>query len=356
MKIIETSTQKKIAELPTQLDLMEILDKRSGLNYKEEQKYIRLRDGALGEEDCVKIIASLAKNGWVVIQNLWMDQYGAYESDLILITLYAIYVFEIKNYNGHFEYENGICLVNGQPIPGNCISQIRKAYINMKNICKKAGINVDVHGVLVFIGEHNTVNIHSPVDDIDILLRHQLKKYILQIIQKENHRRRKIDLHKLLKVFDQKTVPNPYSLDPISEEELKSLRSGIYCANCGNFNLTTDKHYVKCSCGMHESRVEAVIRTICEFGALNYERNMTRAELLAFLDNQVSHNLFLKIINEHFKVIQNGKYTFYKNKKLPYHKIENQFQIVQPKFLISKNQCLISGNESTIRKTISKLK
>lgn len=78
---------------------------------------------------------------------------------------------------------------------------------------------------------------------------------------------------------------------------------------------------------MYESREEAIIRTICEYGVLNFDKALTTGKLLDFLNNQISRTNLLKVLKENFEMVYNSKYTYYLNKKLPYHKISREFHI-----------------------------
>lgn len=358
MKLLQLDKQKEFEKLPTQLDMLKILDKRQGLKSKDRELYKRLKAGLSGEEIFHQMLKLEGEEDWTVLRNVWLDYYGSCEFDSIIFTGQALYIFEIKNYNGHFKYEDGICTINGNKISHNCVAQAQRAYRNMKNICKENSLHVNIYCVLVFIGENCTVEINSPTDGLIILQRNQLSSFISKIIEEETQLRynQKINVQKVLGVLNDKAVINPFLRDPISEEELKKLKRGIYCSHCSNFNLDIKKNYVSCPCGMHEPRIEAAIRTICEFGVLNYNCDLTKKELMGFMDNQISSSYFKKIVNIHFTVIKKGRSTYYQNKKLPYHKIKDQFDIPLPAYLVGKNQCVISASEEVLKQTLAKLK
>lgn len=322
MYIYET-TLRKSSHVPKQVDFLRLAERRELLREKKDLSlYRNLSIGEQGEQFVLDTLNEFGHKDWVVLPNLWLDHYGIYESDLVLLTRHAPYVFEVKNYDGLFEYKDSRCSVNGNRIKENCIQQAEKALLNMKDICK--GIDRSIHpkGALLMIGEHNDVRIESEVKDIEVVTRYQLRNYIQKIARLDTkYSRNSYDIQGLLKHFEKNDVLNPFGpLTSYSPEEvLANGRRGIYCQTCGSYEMESSRKFVRCRNGHVEVRREAIIRTTHEFGVLTFEHDfLTRRDLQIFLGDQTSIPFLLDILNSHFDCAQRGRYAKYVNKKALY--------------------------------------
>jgi len=352
MKLLHTQLQKETAHLPTQLDFYRILYYRGSSYFSKKKKlYKSLQAGAEGEQLVIDKLKEYGRKHWIVLRNMWMNKNGQFESDIILITSHCVYVFEIKNYTGKFTYENGACLINNREIAHNCVQQARRNYVNIKDICSGLISPKRVKGALLFVGEDNDVEMNTDIDYIDVFNRTQLVGFIKRIVEEEEqYLDYPVDVDSLIARFEQYEISNPYAPDPLTLDEMKEVRGGIYCAHCHTFKVKIHRHKVECDCGLIESREEATIRTICDYGVLQFESHLRRNKLVSFLKEQVSINyLTTKIIKKHFIVVENGSHTYYENKMLPYYKICDQFIIKKPKiFHLENNQSVQLNNGQII--------
>jgi hypothetical protein len=318
MNIYQTALTKN-SPSPRQLDYLKAANRRNLLTTEKEKSLLfTLEKGAAGEQVVLDYIKRYGESHWTVIQNLWMDYRGTYETDLGLLTNHAFHNLEIKNYDGLFEYKNHRCYINGRKNKENPIFQAEKSFMNAQNLCREINPLLNVTGALIFIGEHNQVNIQSEVDDIQIVTRTGLRAFIQNIAANErNYPYPPIDSQQLITHFEKHEVLNPFN--PSSSFRPKDLldgRLGIYCKRCFCFDLKTTRKFVKCKCGFVELRRAAILRTIYEYGALTFdEQFMYRKDLQTFMDNQIGNKLLTQILNKHFEPIQKNKYTKYTNKK-----------------------------------------
>ena len=121
MYIYKTALSKN-SSIPSQFDFLSAANQRGLLKTSSEKNlYRNLEVGAQGEQYVVDMLKKHGQEHWVVLQNLWMDIQGVYESDLILLTSRTPYIFEVKNYDGLFEYEDHRCFLNGNRLKDNCV-------------------------------------------------------------------------------------------------------------------------------------------------------------------------------------------------------------------------------------------
>lgn len=321
MYIYETKLSKN-SYVPTQLEFLRAANRRELLSTTQESHlYRNLEIGAQGEQFVMDMLKKYGREHWVVLRNLWMDCQGIYESDILLLTSHTPYVFEVKNYDGLFEYKDYRCYVNGNRLKENCIHQAQKGLINLQDICKGIDRSISAKGALLMVGEHNDVRIQSKVEEIELKTRYQIRNYIQEIAQQEeaNYQSR-VDTPRLLNRFEKIETLNPFGpRKSYSSEEVLEGRLGIYCKNCGSYDLESSRKFVKCKYNHEELRREAIIRTIHEFGMLTFDHDfMTRSDLSQFMNNQLSDPYLVDILNNNFVKVQHGKYAKYTNKKALY--------------------------------------
>lgn len=333
--IYQTKIGIEDAKIPSRYEIQKIALKRGLLRTQRElDAFKRLEAGVQGENTFLEILKTFGCDHWVVLRNTWFNLFGDFECDFILITRHCIYVFEIKNYFGKFVYQNGECMSRDVVISHNPIQQARRATLNLRNIINRYSKSVKVKGALVFIGPNNQVHILDEVDNLDILTSNDLYVYIEQIKEEENnYPYSSIDVNNIIRHFETYEVHNPFPAVPYTDEELKKARTGICCAQCQSFNLKKEGEYITCDCGLEEPREEAIVRTICEYGALTFDRHFTSSQIMDFIDYKASYAYLRKILTKHFDQILRGRYTYYLNKKLPYERIYHLFEITKKIFI-----------------------
>lgn len=313
MKIFQTNLQKKEAMQPTELDFYQAAERRLLLRKDEEfYKLRRLIAGEAGEKVVGDYFKQYGNAHWLGIPNLWMDYFGPFECDFLLFTRYKIYVFEIKNYKGEFVYKDGLVRINDVQKNFNPIHQTRRNYRNVQEIINEIHPNIQVEGAIIFTGMNNAVFMESEVSDIKIIPRSYLKWYIDQIIKEEQVNRRQImNQEAILAQLMDYEIKNSFLPEALSREQMKKAKRGIYCAKCHSYHVKVKRFHVKCECGYEEEREKALLRMIYDYAVLNFDKPLTRSNLLDFLDGKVSKTYLVNKLNKHFKAINNSSKRAY---------------------------------------------
>ena len=72
---------------PEKYDYLEIWLRRSEyIDQEVLNECVRLKRGMEGEKVVLEYIEKYGRKHWKVMQNLWLDYYGTFESDLLLLT------------------------------------------------------------------------------------------------------------------------------------------------------------------------------------------------------------------------------------------------------------------------------
>lgn len=295
----------------------------------------RLEAGFEGEEKFYRLLQEFGLKHWVILRNIWFHDDSDFECDFILVTWHAVYLFEVKNYYGRFVYENGECFSRGVAITYNPVNQARNTIVHLRNVTRVFSRDVEVRGALVFIGEHNQVEIRDDIDYIDILKSNDVYQFIQEIIRREQtFGGRKINIDAFANYYAKQRIVNPYMSRPFTADEMLHARKGIYCAKCDRKVALIRDRYLKCTCGLHEPREEAIVRTACEYGVLTYGRNFTVSDIHNFIGDGLGRIYLNKLLNKYFLKIESAKIYTYGNLGRDYPIISDKFLFALPKILI----------------------
>lgn len=333
----DLQTERDVS-VPTRLDIYREMNMRDALDSNKQQELYRLERGAAGEKMVVNYIEEFGQGHWQILTNVWLYEYGLFEIDCLLLTETDIYIFEIKNYNGDFKYVNSQCYFSDDVISHNPISQTQRCKVNLQNILSAVGIRVDVHANLVFTGEHADIEIQDYIEDLDVLTINQFRKLIYSIANNEQTKldtgSREINRGKILRVIDRAKRKSPYQPQPLSPLEQSRLRKGIKCGNCGNFDLDTARSYLVCNCGLHEPREMAIVRTICEYGVINFDKDLRIAELYSFFGGDVSESTISRYLNKYFIKNEHKSGQVFMNPTTRFEYVINQFTFSKKRYLV----------------------
>ena len=329
MKCIQTEKQKLLSPQPTLLDTLREIDKRQGLDPypKYKDQLYRLEKGQEGEEKLIHYLQTYGAPHWTILRNLWLEHFGEFECDLLLLTRLGPIAFEIKNYSGQLTLQNNQYLLNGKVIGHNPFSQAQKVVTNLSNL-----LQTPLEGVLAFAGAHNPVELHDDVSGIDVLMRSEFPQYIRQLAQKERQAR-PIDTTTLLKKLAPFEIGRPSKEKTLPGEIKTGVRRGIRCCHCSRFDLEIRKNYVICPCGMHEPREEAIVRTICEYGVIYPERELTTQALTDFFAGEISKSTVFRYLTKHFKQTGTYRSVKYQNPQRVFNQQKPFFHLTEPKYM-----------------------
>lgn len=312
-----------IQSTPKPFAFYKIAEARGLSNAKiNKQRLNRLAAGAEGESIFRRYVEEFGGQDWVVLENVWLDFYGVFECDFLVWTGSRLLVAEVKHFRGLFVYEDGVCHLSGQRISSNCVQQARRAWLNVRSIFEELNVAVEVVGLLAFVGVDNQVEIRSEVADLEIVQRTQIMDFMRRWALEERRQSRVFDTDEMIGHLSKYRAKNPFMPAPISAEDMDNARTGVCCRECGGYALLMKKYRVICrSCGFDEDKRSAVLRTICEYGVLNYEKDLRTGALLKFIGGQVSRDYLVGLLKENFEMLYSGSQTCYVNKKLPYSEI-----------------------------------
>ncbi len=78
---------------------------------------------------------------------------------------------------------------------------------------------------------------------------------------------------------------------------------------------------------MKEPLENAIIRTICEYGVIHFDKELVTSNLCTFFGEQVSRNTILRYLQKHFTKIGSNRNTTYHNYCTPFNLIYKEFNL-----------------------------
>lgn len=288
-------------ERASDLDILKELDKRTELAGEYAAEFARLEAKEKGLEKLLATIDKYADEHWLYLTDLALDYYETITCDLLLITDAGVYPFEVNHYEGVFTVEEKEAYLDGYLLPQNPIEDASTMSSQLQSIALMNDVHLNVQGAAIFTGTENGVIIEDETPRIDIVTSDQLDHYLEKIALADEHCDKiPMTTPKHLRWFGQIDRHFPIQQIKIPSELYTALHRGIVCCHCGNFNVKIGNPYISCNCGMHESLEEATVRTICEYGVLNNDKQLEVSELLDFFDYQISEDILYEYLDKHF--------------------------------------------------------
>jgi len=283
----ERHVQKE--EMATNLDILRELNKRHALddNLHEELLYLEAKERGLNI--VLDYVSHYAKEHWLYMMDVSLDAYNILTCDLLLVTSAGAYTFETNHYYEDFEFADA------------AVKKAQSIASQLKSLSLMNSMPLNVQGAAVFTGT-NTLDIEdNATKNIDILTEKELDEYLRKIVQKDNnYQGPAMNSGSHLRWFGEIDRHHPAWQMTITDEIKNNIQKGILCSHCGSFNVALGDPYISCDCGMHESLEEAIVRTICEYGVLNNDLELSVPELLDFFDHQISEDDLYQYLDKHF--------------------------------------------------------
>ncbi|HIY56586.1 MAG TPA: NERD domain-containing protein [Candidatus Tetragenococcus pullicola] len=292
---------------------LETLSKRLTLFEKEKKKLERLQKGYAAECSLDRLQEFLTKDKLPCIDDLYLKtNESCVQIDKLIVVENTAYVIDVKNYSGKYTFVNNEWIRDNLPLQENIFEQLHNAMRAVKRVLLKAGSDLEVKGVLVFMNATATIDIKDSVADLVLDIREVGGWFIEQ----------------MSKISDQQDnswqeIINRQKIEPISSKEVFSpkridyLQKGILCRNCNKEQKRTTYAFKCPHCQGSEPKETAYVRSICEYGVIFCDKELLFKDLLIFLGSDVSKRYLREILTKHFgPKITHGVHVSYRNKVL----------------------------------------
>lgn len=288
----------------TDLDVLRELKKRKALNKDYCQLLQKLEAKEAGIQTVLERVKKYANDHWIYVLDLALDSTNTLNCDFSLLTLAGVYTFEINHEPGFFELVEDEGFMNLTKMSTHPIQKTRKLVSQLQSLAKMTSVPLNVQGAAIFSNPNTEIMIRDSVRDIDIVTADQLDVYIQKIKREEKRYEGEPMITPMhLSWLGRIDRHHPLVYMHIPDHIKENIRKGILCCHCDSFDVEIGDPYISCACGMHESLEEATVRTICEYGVLNNDKDLEISALLDFFDYQISEDTLYAHLEKHFSPI-----------------------------------------------------
>ncbi|WJY27043.1 MULTISPECIES: nuclease-related domain-containing protein [Sporosarcina] len=292
----------------TELRLLEQLRIRGVLPEDGLRRAARLSKGNAGEEMFGRLTAKL--RGDVIVQHdLYLEHaQSAFQIDSLLILEKGILLFEVKNYEGDYVYEDGAfrLLTTGQEIL-NPLHQLSRSRTLLQGLMKTWKAGLPVTGYIVFVHPHFALY-HAPTDS-PIVLPGQLERFLARLdLAPSVLGRAHQELAGRLRALSRTDRPMP-RLPAYTRDK---CRKGIACPRCSAFMIRVGQRTLSCpGCTWGEPAEHGILRSVRELALLFPEDRITTARVHEWCAVFESPSIIRQTLKRNFTPCGGRKHRYY---------------------------------------------
>lgn len=296
-----------------ELLLFRSLHVRMNLLEKELTYYMNLEKGFEGERYFDERWAKHLSDDWIILNDLTFEVNNTvFQIDSTFICNQAIYLFEIKNFDGDYDIENKkwYSKITNKEIK-NPIHQIDRSGSLFRRILQELGYNVSkipIEYYVIFV--HSEFHLYQAPINHQIIFPAQINRFMDKLYSKPLPQLIDANFKQAEKLLSVQLIESPYSRLP--EYNYDDLKKGIICSKCRSFiNKNSNKNLVCTRCGHTEGVESAILRSIQEYRLLFPKRKVTTNNIHDWCKIIYSKKLIRRILSTNFKAQGIGRSTFY---------------------------------------------
>lgn len=284
----------------------EMLQRRTELTNVEKSWYKTFLKGFEGECLYDEIFEDVGHDDVLVYRDLYLKVgKSVTQYDALVINDEGIVVNEIKNYTGEYKVEGGDWFRNGQRISEEPIAQLNRSVGKLIGLKNSVNGNFRVRGKLIFVSD----DFYLQNDDnslwAKIVVRMDLRRYLRKFRGGKIGNKSQF----IVRMLSENIVENPYIDNNVDERRLKK---GLYCGQCGSFNLMKSRFHLVCNeCGSKESNETHLLRAMNDYQILFYGKPMTRTSFMNFIGYSLTPRVVYRLLLKHCYVDKKGNQTAY---------------------------------------------
>lgn len=231
-----------------------------------------------------------------------------FQVDTLIITSQLLYLLDIKNYEGDYNYDSGKFLSSVMQEIKSPLTQLERSENLLRLLIQNLGFTIPIAPYVVFINPEFTL--YNAPQNERLIFPTQINRFIRQIELNSNKLTVK---HKLLaEKLVSSQIRNNFSEQNIPHYEYEKLKKGISCSECTSFSIDRDKQSIICKdCGHKELIKNAVLRSIEEYKILFPEKLISTVNIYDWCGNIVSKKQIRTILGSYYKLVGFGRWSYY---------------------------------------------
>ena len=289
-----------------EITILRSLNARMELSKEDKWNYLKLTKGFEGEVIFDSLTEKLQSDSYILNDLLLELNANKFQIDTLIVQD-IIYLFDVKNFEGDYFYENGDFYSKTEKLLNNPLVQLKRCESLLRQLLQKHGLKFSVEAYLVFINPEFTLY-QAP--------RHEPIIYPTQLnslMKKLNAWKGKLNgKHTKLADFlvSLHQVESPYPRMPPYDYD--QLRKGVICSSDQSFLVSIKGRKFVCDdCGCEEILDSAVLRSAEELILLFPNLEITTSLVQDWCGGIGSIKMIARILKKKYRTIGLGRWTYY---------------------------------------------
>ncbi|MDN6641107.1 MAG: NERD domain-containing protein [Tetragenococcus sp.] len=279
------------------LQWLGIFGQRHLLTEEERETYQKLQRAYYGEAMMDKLVANFLANDPQCIDDITLKyKNSVVQIDKLLIVGQIAYIIDMKYYRGHYVFKNNTWYIGEKILDNNIFEQLRRAMRILQNLFNDNQIRLNVQGVLAFMNPNSTIDVVDNIDET-VLTMDEIPKWLLKLPNNGTVESMNQNWKSTLRQYEIEPYRTKRTFDI---EKIDQLQQGICCPNCHQYQMVESKYIVNCTCGYSEAKEIAYTRTICEYGVLFHNHNLTVPQLRKFFGKNLNERYLTYVLQRNF--------------------------------------------------------
>lgn len=291
-----------------ELKFLRSLDVRAELIETDRRRFHNLAKGYEGEVLFDSLTEKLQCDNFLLNDLLLEYSGNKFQIDTLMITQDPLYLFEVKNYEGDFYYENGMfrSLASKKEIQ-NPLLQLERCQSLLRQLLQSIWIRLTIEAYVIFINPRFHLY-QSPLNK-PIIYPNQLPDFLKKLNRKSSTLSGR---HKGLaeQLVSMHQIESPY--EKYAKYTINKVKKGFICGVCGSFHVSFCGRHLQCEvCGHLEGLDAAVLRMVEEIRLLYPNEKITTNLVFDWCEVIGSKQAIARILKQNFSVRGNKRHTYY---------------------------------------------
>lgn len=287
---------------PLELKILKLLNARTVLEEKEK-KYLHNKAKGYEGEKMFDLLTGKLDPPSYFLNDLFLESNNSkFQIDTLMIRQEPIYLFEVKNFEGDFYYENGrfYSLASQKEIK-NPLLQLERCESLLRQLLQSLGYRMTIEAVVIFINPR--FHLYQAPMNNPIIYPNQLPDFMSKLNRKSStlNGRHKSLAEQLVSLHQPES---PY--EKYSKYSIDMLKKGVICGACRSFGVSINDRYLQCPvCGHREGIDAAVVRAVEEIRLLYPHEKITTNLVFEWCEGIDSKKTIRRVLKQN--LICNGK-------------------------------------------------
>ena len=304
----------KERKTPRRLLVMNSLAKRMDLSRDDRNRHRNWVKGEEGEVKFCGLTRVRLTRDCLILNDLYLEVKGkSCQLDALVITAEGISIFEVKNFEGEYYYQNEkMYYGRTEKEVYDPAYQIRNAESVVRQLLDQLGYRFAVKKYIVFINPHFTL--FGAPRNSGLILPSMIDAHFTALNEKSGHLNQ---THHQFAEEIKALHKEEFSLRQVPYYDNTLLKKGVTCVECGKFiKQFTKKRSCVCNhCGKEELVAHTIVRMAKECKLLFPDQKITVTVIREWCDNQLSAGRIRYVLNQYFKAVGTGRWRYYKESK-----------------------------------------